>query len=118
LARRSAELAARPDAVGGSLNHAGAIYARLNDDARAGHCLEMAYEVFTKARDERGIAITTHNMGYVKLQLGQPAEAIPWLNEALALNIRASSEFSVTAGHRCLGGPVARPAVPVLEPEE
>jgi DNA-binding SARP family transcriptional activator/tetratricopeptide (TPR) repeat protein len=103
LARRSAELAGRPEAVGGCLVNEGAIYARLNEDARAGRCFELAYEVYTKAGDERGIAITTHNMGYMKLQLGQPAEAIPWLDEALALNIRGGSEYSITASHRCLG---------------
>jgi DNA-binding SARP family transcriptional activator/tetratricopeptide (TPR) repeat protein len=103
LAQRSAELAGRPEAVGGSLINEGAIYARLNEDASAGRCFEMAYEVYAAARYERGIAITTHNMGYLKLQLGQPAEAIPWLNEALTLNLRGGSEFSITASYRCLG---------------
>ena len=103
LARRSAEFAGQREAVGGCLNNKGTIYARLNEDARAGRCFEMAYEVFTETSDERGIAIATHNIGFMKLRLGQPDEAIGWLNEALALNIRGGSEFAIASSHRCLG---------------
>jgi tetratricopeptide (TPR) repeat protein len=103
LARQSAEFSGQREAVGGCLNNKGTIYARLNEDASAGRCFEMAYEVFTETADERGIAIATHNIGYMKLRLGQPTEAITWLNKALALNIRSASEFAIASSHRCLG---------------
>jgi DNA-binding SARP family transcriptional activator/tetratricopeptide (TPR) repeat protein len=103
LARRSAELAGRTEAIGGCLVNQGAIYARLNENANAARCFELAYSAFTSSGDERGIAITTHNMGFLKLQLGQPADAITWLDEALRLNIRSSSEWAIATSHRCLG---------------
>jgi DNA-binding SARP family transcriptional activator/tetratricopeptide (TPR) repeat protein len=103
LARQSAEFAGQREAVGGCLNNKGTIYARLNEEASAGRCFEMAYEVFTETADERGIAIATHNIGAIKLRQGQPAEAITWLNEGMALNIRGGSEFAIASSHRCLG---------------
>jgi tetratricopeptide (TPR) repeat protein len=63
----------------------------------------MAYKIFTETADERGIAIATHNIGCMKLRLGQPAEAIAWLNEGLALNMLGSSEFAIASSHRRLG---------------
>jgi tetratricopeptide (TPR) repeat protein len=89
--------------MGGCLNNKGTIHARLGEDVNASHCLERAYEAFTAAGDEHGVAVTTHNIGAMKLTLGEPAEAITWLRTALAMNIRRRNEWAIANGHRSLG---------------
>lgn len=103
LGRRSAELVGNIAAVGGCLNNKGAIYARLNDEKNAGRCFDLAFEAFTKAGDEHGLAVFTHNTGSVRLALGQPAEAITWLDRALAMHTRAGNERHIANCHRILG---------------
>jgi tetratricopeptide (TPR) repeat protein len=103
LGRRSAEIAGNTAAVGGCLNNKGAIYARLNDKTNAAECFALAREAFTKAGDEYGLAVFTHNTGFVRLQMGLPAEAIAWFTRALGMHSRGSSDRGVAKSHRCLG---------------
>lgn len=103
LGRRSAELAGNTAAVGGCLNLQGTIHARLNEDADACRCFELAHKEFTKIGDEKGLAAAMHNLWYLRLKQGQPAEAITWFKKALAMNSRRGLESAVATGHRCLG---------------
>jgi DNA-binding SARP family transcriptional activator len=103
LGRQSAAIAGRPDAAGGCLNNKGTTYARLNENAAAGRCFEMAYEAFKEAGDQRGLAVVTHNIGSVFILIGQPAEAITWLDEALGMNVRLADEWKIANTHRKLG---------------
>lgn len=103
LGRSSAEAAGETAAAGGCLNNKGAIYVRLNDNKSAAHCFDLAYKEFTKAGDEHGLAVATHNLGVWRLQIGQPTEAITCLEKALAMNSRCGIEWAVASSHRCLG---------------
>ena len=103
LGRRSAELLGNTKAVGGCLNNKGVIHVRLNDEENARHCFDLAYEAFTKARDELGLAVFTQNTGSIRLQLGQPAEAIEWFTTSLAMYSRVSGERHIASTHRGLG---------------
>jgi tetratricopeptide (TPR) repeat protein len=103
LGRRAAEILDNDSAVGGCLNNKGVIYLRLNDEENARRCFELAYEAFTKAGDELGLAVFSHNTGFVRLQLGQPVEAIKWLTKSLAMHSRVSSERHIGNSHRSLG---------------
>jgi DNA-binding SARP family transcriptional activator/tetratricopeptide (TPR) repeat protein len=103
LGRRSAELLGNDSAAGGCLNNKGVIYVRLNDEENASRCFELAYEAFTKAGDEVGLAVFTHNTGFMRLQLGQPAEAVKWLTKSLAMHSRAGGERHIANSHRSLG---------------
>jgi DNA-binding SARP family transcriptional activator len=103
LGRQSATIAGRAAAAGGCLNNKGTTYARLNENAAAGRCFEMAYEAFKDADDQHGLAVVTHNIGSVFIRIGQPEEAITWLDEALAMNLRLSDEWAVANTHRKLG---------------
>jgi tetratricopeptide (TPR) repeat protein len=89
--------------VGGCLNNKGAIYVRLNDEKSAARCFDLAFKEFAKAGDEHGLAVATHNHGVWRLQIGQPAEAITWLEKALAMNSRCGIDWAVASSHRCLG---------------
>jgi DNA-binding SARP family transcriptional activator/tetratricopeptide (TPR) repeat protein len=103
LGRRSAELAGNTAAVGGCLNNQGTIYARLDEEAKACRYFELAHREFTKVGDETGLAAAMHNLWFVRMKQGMPAEAITWLEKALAMNSRGGLESAVATGHRCLG---------------
>jgi tetratricopeptide (TPR) repeat protein len=103
LGRQSATIVGQTAAAGGCLNSKGAAYARLNENAAAGRCFEMAYEAFKEADDQHGLAVVTHNIGSVFLRIGQPAEAITWLGEALAMNMRLCNEWAIANTYRKLG---------------
>jgi tetratricopeptide (TPR) repeat protein len=103
LGRQSATIAGQTAAVGGCLNNKGTTYFRLNDNAAAGRCFEMAYEKFRQADDQHGLAVVTHNIGSVFVRIGQPAEAITWLNEALAMQVRLAKGWAIANVHRKLG---------------
>jgi tetratricopeptide (TPR) repeat protein len=103
LGRRSAQLVGNTAAAGGCLNNKGVIYVQLGDEENARRCFELAYEAFTAAGDERGLAVFTHNNGSMRLQLGQPVEAIEWFTRSLAMHSRVSGERHVANSHRGLG---------------
>lgn len=100
---RSAEQAGRSDALGGCLNNKGYIHVRLGEDANASRCFERAHEAFTAAGDKHGVAVAMHNVGGLKLNIGELTEAITWLRTALAMNIRLRNEWAIANGHRSLG---------------
>jgi DNA-binding SARP family transcriptional activator/tetratricopeptide (TPR) repeat protein/energy-coupling factor transporter ATP-binding protein EcfA2 len=103
IGRQSAELTGNVAAVGGCLNNKGTVHALLNDHAEAARCFELAYEAFAEISDERGVSVTTHNIGVTKLSLHRPAEAIEWLTRALIMNTRLGSEWALANSHRRLG---------------
>jgi DNA-binding SARP family transcriptional activator/tetratricopeptide (TPR) repeat protein len=103
LGRRSAELAGNTAAVGGCLNLQGTIYARLNEYADADRCFDLAHKEFTKTGDSNGLATAMHNLWFLRLKQGQPAEAITWFKKALAMNSRNGLESAVATSHRCIG---------------
>jgi DNA-binding SARP family transcriptional activator/tetratricopeptide (TPR) repeat protein len=103
LGGRSAELAGDMAAVGGCFNNKGYIYVRLDDKTNAARCFALAHRAFTRVEDEHGLAVVTHNTGFVRLQMGQPAEAITWLTKALDMHRRSGRQRSVARSHRCLG---------------
>ncbi|MFL6118248.1 tetratricopeptide repeat protein [Actinophytocola sp.] len=103
LGHRSARLVGNTAAAGGCLNNKGVIYVQLGDEENACRCFEQAYEAFTEAGDERGLAVFTHNNGSMRLALGQPVEAIEWFTRSLAMHSRVSGERHIANSHRGLG---------------
>lgn len=103
LGRQSAELAGATAAVGGCLNNKGTTHARLNEEESAGRCFELAYQAFDAVADQHGVAVATHNLGVIRLRLGQPAEAIRALTAALAMSTRGDREWPIANNHRALG---------------
>jgi DNA-binding SARP family transcriptional activator/tetratricopeptide (TPR) repeat protein len=100
LGCRSAQRIGNTAAMGGCLNNKGTVYARLNDEENADRCFDLAHEAFIQAGDDHGLAVFTHNTGFVRLQLGQPTEAITWLEKALAMH---THERDIAKTHRGLG---------------
>jgi DNA-binding SARP family transcriptional activator/tetratricopeptide (TPR) repeat protein len=103
LGARSAGIAGRPDAEAGCLMSMGVLYGKLDDNLRAGRCLEQAYHVFQAAGDVYGEAVCLHNIGTVHSQLGEPATAIGWHERALAAFAAAGNDFAAGRVHRGLG---------------
>jgi DNA-binding SARP family transcriptional activator/tetratricopeptide (TPR) repeat protein len=103
LGRQSAERVGAAGPAGGCWNNKGMVQALLGDHAGAARSFETAHQAFVEADDERGISVARHNIGATYLSLRQPAEAITWLTEALAMNARLGSEWAMANSHRRLG---------------
>lgn len=103
LGHTSARLTGHAAAEAGCLNNMGRIYGQLEDGMRAGHYFEMAYQAFQQAGDTYGEAVSLHNIGALRLTLGEPTVAIEWLNRALVMFTRFNDEQAAAKVRRWLG---------------
>jgi len=103
LGRESARRTGHAAAEAGCLNNMGRIYGQLNDSLRAGRSFEMAYQSFQRAGDTHGEAVSMHNIGAMRLNLGEPTVAIEWLTRALDMFTRFNNERAAAAVRRWLG---------------
>jgi DNA-binding SARP family transcriptional activator len=103
LGHISARQTGHAAAEAGCLNNMGRIYGQLDDGLRAGHYFEMAYQSFQRAGDTYGEAVSMHNIGALRLKLGEPTVAVEWLTKALVMFTRFNSEGAAAAVRRWLG---------------
>lgn len=98
-ALRLAEGSGRPLLISLAEQRHGIVLQR-NDPVRAFECLRRALEAARRAADQHQESATLVTLGWSRMRLGRHDEAIPWLEEALAIAVPAGyAPLIATARH-------------------
>lgn len=79
------------------------IVLQRNDPVRAFECLRRALEAARRAADKHQESATLVTLGWSRMRLGRHDEAIPWLEEALAIAVPAGYAPLVATARHNLG---------------